>query len=685
MKLRGKPMAWVLGAAVGILYLLTICVLTHWQARNIQSTMLAELETQFRGGLSQVQAAAKASDETEEKLYAAYQKAMSDNSELDDASYMYRSASLLRTQTGEVVVQSRNVLLCTFYGSDGTEEIVPMAFTHENSADVGEMLWSYMLSDGDKISGYWEGDLFYVTDYQSKIRSFFYTSPEESSQEKTTVDLDISTSWAQIIEEVPLAKNFGGTSYWGTDYMRGWKKTDQLLERLQSDVVLDWTRILAPQFSAVQKGLFYTRVVGTCVFMDYNGVFERPRSLQYVYGAEFSPVKLALGDIYGSSLGVLLTLGFLLAGFALIQLYLESRKRELRQYQDELTRQAQALEYAKNAEESRRSMTSAIAHELKTPIAVLSSYAEALQENIDAEKQAHYLSVIREETGKMDQMVLELLDLSRLEAGKYKLRREDFNLTELVREILEPLMPQIQEKSITLSWQIGQEQVNGDRYRFGQVVENYMTNAIRHTPEGGKIVLRIGMNHETFSVENQGRQIPDEQLKRVWETFWQGDQSRNNRGSGLGLSICRSIMSLHGGSCKAENTSIGVRFTANLEPEGRMPLFYSMPKEENVVLQYSIAQEYTTVESVMHRLGLLDKTALQREIRAGTLKRGSETVLSPKERLYPGYVLSWQDVKIAITLDDREKRRMLLMERMRRNGGLGNPENVCSMGGGMKR
>jgi two-component sensor histidine kinase len=396
-------------------------------------------------------------------------------------------------------------------------------------------------------------------------------------------------------------------------------------------------------------------------------------------------VKLALGDIYGSDLGVLLTLFFLLAGFSLVELYLESRKRELRQYQDELARQAQALEYAKNAEESRRSMTSAIAHELKTPIAVLSSYAEALQENIDAEKQAHYLSVIREETGKMDQMVLELLDLSRLEAGKYKLRREDFNLTELVQEIIEPLEPQIQEKNLQLSWQSGEEQVSADRFRFGQVVENYMTNAIRHTPEEGKIVLRIGMNHETFSVENQGRHIPEEQLKRVWETFWQGDQSRNNRGSGLGLSICRSIMSLHGGSCKVENTAIGVRFTANLEPEGRVPLFYSMPKEENVVLQYSIAQEYTTVENVMHRLGLLDKLMLQREIRAGTIKRGSETVLSPKERLYPGYVLSWQDMKIAITLDDREKRRMLLMERMRRNGGLGNPENVCTMGGGMKR
>lgn len=182
-----------------------------------------------------------------------------------------------------------------------------------------------------------------------------------------------------------------------------------------------------------------------------------------------------------------------------------------------------------------REMTSAIAHELKTPIAVLSSYAEALQENIDAEKQPHYLSVIREETEKMDRMVLELLDLSRLEAGRYKLKREDFDLEALAKAVIEPLEPEIQSKELKLKWQVGNPTVHADSYRMGQVVENFMTNAIRHTPQGGVITIRIGTQRETFSVENQGKSIAQENLRKVWETFWQGDASRNKRGSGLGL------------------------------------------------------------------------------------------------------------------------------------------------------
>ena len=355
------------------------------------------------------------------------------------------------------------------------------------------------------------------------------------------------------------------------------------------------------------------------------------------------------------------------------------RRAELRPLQDELTRQQQAIAYAKNAEESRRAMTSAIAHELKTPIAVMSSYAQALQEHIDESKQEHYLGVIREEADKMDRMVLELLDLSRLEAGRYKLRRQDFNLTELVREILKPLEPEIAEKHLDISWQIGEEKANGDRYRFGQVVENYLTNAIRHTPDSGKIVLRIGMNHETFSVENQGEHIPQENIKKVWETFWQGDAARNTRGSGLGLAICRTIMTLHGGSCKVENTGMGVRFTATLDAAKPVFRSYFRPLEQ-VELRYPISQGHTTVENIMRRLGLLEGTALKREIRAGNLKIGRKAVTSPSQRVYPGNELSWQELSIFIVLDESEKHYRLLYEQIR-IGGLGDTKLGMPMSG----
>ena len=101
--------------------------------------------------------------------------------------------------------------------------------------------------------------------------------------------------------------------------------------------------------------------------------------------------------------------------------------------------------------------------------------------------------------------------------------------------------------------------------RFGQVVENFMTNAIRHTPPGGKILIRIGMGHETFSVENQGSAIPEGQLGRVWENFWQGDEARSGRGTGLGLAIVKEVIQAHDEHINVISTEgVGTEFIFSL-------------------------------------------------------------------------------------------------------------------------
>lgn len=194
---------------------------------------------------------------------------------------------------------------------------------------------------------------------------------------------------------------------------------------------------------------------------------------------------------------------------------------------------------------------------------------------------------------------------------------------------------------------VGQDSVYADRMRFGQVVENFMTNAIRHTPSGGKILIRIGVGHETFSVENQGSSIPEGQLGQVWETFWQGDEARTGRGTGLGLAICRSIMALHGGACRVENTAIGVRFAADLtQRNAELPgrLCCDVPEE----LHYPVYGEHTTVSQVMFRLALLKGSALRREIRKGNLSVDGSTVKKGKQQVYPGNVLLWREVQILL-------------------------------------
>ena len=232
-------------------------------------------------------------------------------------------------------------------------------------------------------------------------------------------------------------------------------------------------------------------------------------------------------------------------------------------YKNEIARLNTAIGYAQKAEENRRQMTSHIAHELKTPLAVIHSYTEALQERIDEEKREQYLAVILSETERMDGMVLEMLDLSRLEAGRVKLSRDEFSLLEMTKDVFARLDMALQAKELRVSYQCYYDaMVTADESRIRQVVENFATNAVKHTPAGGEIRVHIYTDREgtVFSMENDGENLPGEVLDKVWDSFWRQDESRTSPGTGLGLAIAKGIITLHGGTCAAYNTKKGVEF-----------------------------------------------------------------------------------------------------------------------------
>ncbi len=222
-----------------------------------------------------------------------------------------------------------------------------------------------------------------------------------------------------------------------------------------------------------------------------------------------------------------------------------------------------ALDYAKNAEESRRKMISAIAHELKTPLAVIHGYAEGLQSGIAEEKKDKYLSVIMEETETMDAMVLEMLELSRLEAGKVQLSVSQFSLSALARGIFEKLAPTAESKHLQVEFDIPLEfSVAADESRIAQVITNFATNAIKYTPEGGtvRVKIRHAGDFARFAVENDSPPLSEETLAQVWDSFYRADTARDRSGTGLGLAIARNIIHLHRGTCSARNTQSGVEF-----------------------------------------------------------------------------------------------------------------------------
>ncbi len=234
-----------------------------------------------------------------------------------------------------------------------------------------------------------------------------------------------------------------------------------------------------------------------------------------------------------------------------------------RMKENETARLEKALNYAQTAEENRRKMTSAVAHELKTPIAIIHSYAEGLKEHIAEDKRDQYVEVILSETERIDGMVLEMLDLSRLEAGKIKLSRDEFSMKELTESVFAKLERAAKAKNLKISFEIPDLFiVIADENRIGQVIENFATNAIKYTKPGGKVDVQIWKERSktVFAIENESEPLSDQALSKVWETFYRADESRQGTGTGLGLAIAKNIVELHGGECFVRNTKGGVEF-----------------------------------------------------------------------------------------------------------------------------
>lgn len=230
------------------------------------------------------------------------------------------------------------------------------------------------------------------------------------------------------------------------------------------------------------------------------------------------------------------------------------------------------LDYAQNAEENRRQLVSSLTHELKTPLAVIHSYAEGLQEGIAKEKEDQYLSVILEQSEKMDGLVLQMLDFSRLEAGKVRLSTDNFSLLKLAQTVTDRFQPLLEDKDLTLQYGVCQDfLITADEARIEQVITNLVSNALKYTEPGNAITVSV-FQHDGkagFSIENPGTWLTEEQLEKVWDSFFRADPSRSTPGTGLGLAVVKQIIQLHQGSCKARNllykkqedTYTGVQFS----------------------------------------------------------------------------------------------------------------------------
>ena len=247
--------------------------------------------------------------------------------------------------------------------------------------------------------------------------------------------------------------------------------------------------------------------------------------------------------------------------YGLVKGYVQTRQtlRELELEQKQLQTK---LDYVQNEEDNRRRLVSNVTHELKTPLATIHSYAECLHEDIAEDKREKYLNIILEESERMDGMVLQMLDLSRLEAGRVRLTTGEFCLLKLARQVVSRFDRLIGEKKLTIHFFGETTKVVADESRIEQVITNLVSNAVKYTSEGGEIWLKVYRywGKIYLSVENQSPPLPEEILEHLWDSFYRAQESRSTPGTGLGLAIARAIVDLHRGSCEALNTEVGVEF-----------------------------------------------------------------------------------------------------------------------------
>jgi len=235
------------------------------------------------------------------------------------------------------------------------------------------------------------------------------------------------------------------------------------------------------------------------------------------------------------------------------------------------------------ANRTRRQLLADVSHELTTPLAAIRGYVETLgmsSLDIDEATRTRYLRIINEETVRLEHIIGDLLDLAKLEGGGGTFKVEPVSTSQLFERLHQRHDHAVRQKQVALECTVADEvaTVTGDKNRLEQALQNLVANAVRHTPEGGRIVVeaRGVPDGVLLSVQDTGPGIPPEHLARVFDRFYKVDVSRTGTalpsGSGLGLSIVQAIVARHGGTVTASNPEPGgARFEIFL-PWGLTPV-----------------------------------------------------------------------------------------------------------------
>jgi signal transduction histidine kinase len=252
--------------------------------------------------------------------------------------------------------------------------------------------------------------------------------------------------------------------------------------------------------------------------------------------------------------------------------------REFKELANDFNQMAQKV---RDTQQSQRDFLANVTHELKTPLTSIQGFAQAIQDGAASEPEAVRKSaaIIHDEAARMNRLVMDLLELARIESGQIVMRRAPVSIELVLRGVIDRLALRAQRSGVNMQTEITPDipAIVGDDDRLAQVFNNLIDNALKHTPSDGKIAVTArsisgssavkrgkALEGVEITVADTGSGIPPEDLSRIFERFYQIDKSRarSKEGSlGLGLSIVKEIVTAHGGTIHAESiVGLGTKF-----------------------------------------------------------------------------------------------------------------------------
>lgn len=383
---------------------------------------------------------------------------------------------------------------------------------------AGELI--YRMSSGEELPG------------AGKILSYYYTD-DETAEEFSVVVRDLPDSDGDVVFAIaPLA-----------------------MVREAVDVTRNMYVIwfLLAMAAACALGIIFSRML-TKPLLEITDVTKKMAALDFGCRCECSSND---------------EVGELAANINILSDALDRTINELQAANEKLTAD---IERERAVEKSRREFVAAASHELKTPLGIIRAYTEALIDGVSENKRQRYTQVIVDETEKMDRLILDMLDNSKLEAGAQELVIANYDICAQLAGVLHRFDEMMKQKSITATIDIPDKPIvkNFDADMIERVMSNFITNAVHNTPDGGNIICRAESNADgsvTISVENSGSHIDEGDIEHIWDRFYKADKSRrrSSGGTGLGLSIAKNILLLHGAEYGAFNTQTGVKFEFTLK------------------------------------------------------------------------------------------------------------------------